>query len=292
MKKSRIVFFALSAFTLSTAFAYTPNALPTNKAASLIKSHKKSVYSLADLTSLLHKKYAFTLRDPKSGGIVYSTRGEFMLSGQGESADAYIVQAGKRLQGYQEGTDLLDSHCSLSDIKVVTELPPVATTSFKAALNLNAAEPIPTSPFNPNDVNTYNFTLASPFYDQLGSLYDVHVYFVKQQANDWNAYVLIDQQIISHGQLHFDAAGRLTSTEGLSDVVFTSPTNGGTQTFGLDFDGTSQFATSTFLRSLSTDGHELLGLANVSVDELGFVNAEYAQGVTQPVGKIAISPLR
>ena len=69
-----------------------------------------------------------------------------------------------------------------------------ATTSMSIAANLSSASTQPaTSPFNPQDPTSYNFTTSGTVYDSLGNSHTASEYFVKTATPDqWLAYAYVD----------------------------------------------------------------------------------------------------
>ncbi|HQT25557.1 MAG TPA: flagellar hook-associated protein FlgK [Burkholderiales bacterium] len=68
-----------------------------------------------------------------------------------------------------------------------------ATTSLNIAASLNGAAAVPaTTPFNPSDPSSYNFTNTSTIYDSLGQAHTAATYYANAGPNTWNVYTTID----------------------------------------------------------------------------------------------------
>jgi len=97
-------------------------------------------------------------------------------------------------------------------------LHPHATTVVKWHINLNAANFIPESPFNPKDVTSYNYKTEIGVFDSLGAPYYLTMYYVKNGINSWSAYAYMYLTSLGSGKLVFNSDGSLTSVKGLDNL--------------------------------------------------------------------------
>lgn len=120
-----------------------------------------------------------------NGGLSYSRDGSF------EMRDGYIVNfAGQRLMGYLADTSGILNTASPVALKIpMGNLPPKATTSITAGLNLNAQDAPPkTAAFDQNDSSSYNYASSIVVYDSLGGAQEVDMYFLKTGSGVWDVY--------------------------------------------------------------------------------------------------------
>jgi flagellar hook protein FlgE len=148
------------------------------------------------------------------GTVVYTRAGAF-----GTDRDGYIVNnAGQRLAGYQaNAAGAVTSQ--LGDLRIDTSnMPPSATGSGTASLNLDAGSLAPAAawsgPFAFGDPGplpeTYNSASSLTIYDSLGNPHTLSLYFVRGAGNAWNVHSLVDGVTVGASPaatLQFDANG-------------------------------------------------------------------------------------
>ena len=231
----------------------------------------------------------FTLSD--NGALVYSRAGNF-----GADRDGYVVNpAGQRLQVYLPNAAGGFDTGRMSDLQLPNgDSPPAATSEVAVETNLPAAASQPTlSPFDPADPNTYNHTTSVTVYDSLGAAHSQSLYFVKTAtANQWQMYTYVDGTAVGGAQtLQYSSSGALTSpSPGQIALPAYTPTNGAAaMNVTLDLGDSTQYGDAFSVLSLTQDGHTTGRLTGIDVSAEGVVSARYTNGVSQPLGQVALT---
>jgi flagellar hook protein FlgE len=232
----------------------------------------------------------FTLSD--GGATVYSRAGNF-----GADRDGFVVNpAGQRLQVYQPNASGVGFDTGrLGNLQLSTgDSAPLATSNVTVESNLPADAAVPViAPFDPNDPNTYNRTTSLTVYDSLGAAHSQSLYFVKTATpNQWELYTTIDGTAVGGAQtLQYSGAGILTSpSPGLIALPAYAPTNGANpMALTLDLGKSTQYGDSFSLAALSQDGYTTGRLTGIEVSADGVVNARYTNGVSSPLGQVAMT---
>lgn len=242
----------------------------------------------------------------------FTRNGEFGVDSSG------FVQNnnGSRLQVLPVNPDGTVTTTSLSGT-VPLQLPqtagqPTATGSVNFGVNLPAAEPIlDPNLFDPTQASTYTQSTSLTVFDSLGESHIVTTYYVKTAANTWAAYYnslddtganlpfdIAGGAAGAGGQLYhtmsFDNTGSITAT--VPDPVTTTPIdygNGSDATQGLDFiyigNGTTQFSSPFTVNVLEQDGFPIGRLTGVEISDSGIVRANFSNGQSSALGKIALA---
>lgn len=203
---------------------------------------------------------------------------------------------------------------------------PNATTSVAMKLNINGAANVPTAAvFDPKDPLSYNNTTSVTTYDTQGNAHIASTYYVKDPAapNAWNAYLFLDNFGITTGgpavppaaapastvaglntpgtpvPLTFTASGLLDTVGGVAatkvdfgdiDLTAIDPNiSVAPMAFGLEFSGTTQFATPFSVNGLKQDGLPAGNLTGIDVDGTGAVFARYSNGGSKVLGQVALA---
>ncbi len=273
-----------------------------------------------------------------NGALSYTRAGYFGTDKTGNIVDNF----GYNLQGYTvDGKGNLQVGV-VDNLKVkTTSQDPKATSQVAQTLNLNSTNTPPiTTPFNPTDPTTYNSSTSTNIYDTQGNAHVFTQYFVKDAANDWTMYVLVDgkrpnfdadgaayQNTPFAYDVEFNAAGKLSSLVPVDTVVggvpVPNPTSPGTNTgvlaFGqedwipiieqpagsgtfirnqatadptglsIDMRGSTQFASSFAVSSVSQNGYTTGELAGLEIDETGVIFARYTNGQSKIQGQIVLA---
>ncbi len=262
-------------------------------------------------------------RMDNNGTTTFTRNGQFHLDKSG-----YIVNdQGLVLTGYsaQNGTitrTLVPLQISSSYLAPqATGLNPDSSfNGIKANFNLDSRESVPTSawvnggapgdtaPFTP-DPASYNYTRAMSIYDSLGNPHTMTFYFVKTaNAGEWDVYGSLDgttnQNITPGGgpmgTLTFGQTGQITGGSPMNVTVNILNTmisqgqpagNGAldTQTFPIDFTGTTQFGTPFATNHMEQDGYTAGSLVGVSVAEDGIIQGRYSNGQTIAQGQVVLA---
>lgn len=266
--------------------------------------------------------------------LAINGRGFFITSEQGERGftrsglfsldrDGFIVSnTGANLQGFATtSSGGLDS--DLSDLRIQSgNLDPIRTTQVTSLLNLDAAAlPPGTTPFDPQNTDTYNNATSVTIFDSEGISHVLTQYFVKEPAlNTWTMYVQVDDQDVGAGSpatlqsftLTFNNDGTLNTTQPLGPITNWTPvdangnpngaaTGDGALTsfpfpdpltssnFVIDLTGTTQFGGAFSVNNLSQNGFSQGRLAGVDISSEGSIFARYTNGQSRSLGKIALA---
>lgn len=240
-----------------------------------------------DLTTLIktNPQLHFAIKDPNTGAITYTHNGKFY----GKN-DGYFYQDKKRLQGYPVPTDLTAMDCKLTDVKAPSEeLPPIATSSIINIVNLSASDAIINFPFDPNNMNTFNYQNTIVIFDSLGLNHNIVLYFIKSGMNLWTVNVFADQVPIGTGKLQFDDQGQLLDASGLNKLEFV-PLSGAEspQILNIQLTGSTQYGSPCKLRELSADGMSAGDLTSYSIDNNGYFSYFYSNEQAITFSKVAV----
>ncbi len=194
----------------------------------------------------------------------------------------------------------------------------LTATTVNATLATDETGEVPT--IDPSDDLSYDHSVTSIIFDQLGDKQTINTFARKVTEGQWelftqrvdskgNTYPADETMTTKVGEVEFDSSGNLvkiTSGEDGTNVVYdltvlpeiktstkiTIPT--GSATVGdngiieLDIAGTSQFASRFRIIDISQDGYASGSLTGVVVDESGVINASYTNGNTLQLGKVAL----
>lgn len=206
---------------------------------------------------------------------------------------------------------------------------PQATSSMAQVFNLNSTNSAPvTTPFDATDPTTYNSSTSTNIYDSQGNSHVLTQYFVKTGSNSWDMQVLIDGRSPGDAAqeppvpavipLEFSAAGQLdtaaldaatlpagfSSDNGVISYAGWDPagldTSGATPVWGpngaatpspftVDLRGSTQFASSFAVNSVSQDGYTTGQLAGLEIDDTGMIFARYTNGQSKVQGQIILA---
>jgi flagellar hook protein FlgE len=249
-----------------------------------------------------------------SGEVRYTRNGQFNVD-----KDQFIVNAaGMQLTGFPSG-----AKGSLAALKVdPTYLNPAATTLVDAQFNIDARSGVPaTTPFMPDDSNTYNYSNSMTIHDSTGATHELSVFFVKNAVPGvWDVYASADgvplassgamlalnpattppsyppAEVVS--SLKFDTGGKLmppdaTTTPATTDTLTFSGLNFGTNTADLSFDmtlaGSTQFAADHEVRKMSPDGNSSGQLTTIDIGADGVLTGKYSNQQTMVLGEVVLS---
>lgn len=129
-------------------------------------------------------------------------------------------------------------------------------------------------------------------YDQLGAQHDLTMRVIKTAANEWNWSVVGSGTTTATGSgtLTFDGAtGAMTS--GNPGNITVTPAAGGAPAFpiSLNLGSITQLAVETQVQASNQNGFPPGSLQSFSVGVDGVITGLYTNGLTRPVGQIAIS---
>jgi flagellar hook protein FlgE len=244
-------------------------------------------------------------------GAFYSRAGTFHFDAQGSLVDA----SGLHVLGRP----------ALPDGSIATSVRPLAlptaavpanpTRELTMSLNLDARQPVPAVPFDPQSAaTTASFGSSIAVYDSLGAPHSLDVYFNKLGDNQWEYRVLAPgdeldptqpgvKVEVGNGAIAFTSDGELqtfaqnqpigvsfagaTPNQAINLSIGTPIDVGGT---GLD--GATQFATDSGVSSQGQDGFSSGALSGVRISPDGMVEGLYSNGRSGRVGQLQVATIR
>ena len=249
-------------------------------------------------------------------GRAYTRAGIFGF----DANDTLVDAAGSLVQGYSIDPTTGTASGVIGDIQMSQSLaPPSATTSMQLSMNLDARSTEIPAGFDPADeVGTSTTRETIRIHDSLGGERDATIFFTKTAPNTWeynvtlsdgdsgaptgNPYVV--QGGAATGTLVFDSAGELQSINGgTADpaITFNFETSNGnapSEVVTLNFGPiagvgtgrpTTQFQEVTSTGFVSQDGYGAGTLVSLEIDESGFMNGVFSNGVTAPIAQLALA---
>src|SRR5690349_3592959 len=226
------------------------------------------------------------------GALAYTRAGAFQLDNQG-----YIVNSQQqRLQAYPPmvGGNSFNTG-GLSDLRLqTTDSPPAATTTAEYLLNLpaNAAPPLQ-APFDPANPNTFNQATSLTLFDSLGATHTGTMYFEKTaNPNEWLARMYVDGTAVGPTQtLQYSNTGILTAPAGglLPFNAYTPTTGAAPLQVTVDVRQSTQYGSTFSVNSVTQNGYTTGRLIGIDIDETGIVQARFTNGISQPLGQIAVA---
>ena len=245
----------------------------------------------------------FIVKDPITNDRLYSRAGAFRFDENG-----YLTNPeGYNVQGY-----FLNSQGSISgdltNIQVDTTSlsAPLATQNVTLATNLDADSPY-VGPFDVLDAsNTSNYATSLSVYDSLGNAHLLTSYFTKMDPLtnplewEWNATVdgteiggVPGPVVVGSGTLIFDVFGEMTAANPptqptVAGSLTWSNNSDQTQLLNLAFD-TTQYSNNSIVISLAQDGYATGSIAQLSVDNEGYVLGNYSSGQPRKLFQIALA---
>jgi flagellar hook protein FlgE len=271
----------------------------------------------------------FFVVDDGSGGNLYSRNGQFQLNKDGFIVNAQgqelkgrlavdgIIPTGAEIAPLR----LFDPTASLTG-------PPQATGASTGGLGIQAninldsrEEAIPvTTTFKYADPTTYNTSTATTIYDSLGNPHTYSMYFVKDPAlpNTWNTYATVTNPkgavppftdlsaagTVSLGTLAFDVSGTLVAATvpfsttltdaelGYTGAVGTVTPPATSQTFNINFAGSTQYGSSFTVNTMLQDGFASGTLSGFNVGKDGIVLGRFTNGQNTNIGQVVLASFR
>ncbi len=256
--------------------------------------------------------------------VVYSRAGGFQVD-----KDGFVVNAsGQFLQGFPvnptNGSVTSSALASVQPIRIdQTAGNPQATSAVSLSANLNSADIVqPNAPGNggaidPTDPTSYNRSTSVNVYDSQGNTHTLTYYYAINDPtnNTWDVSVWIDNGALAAGgtgntadtdgdgsldaselttlQLQFDGAGILDPAGATTNPVSLTgiDLDNGTDPIDLtmNFDGTTQFASSFSVTNLNQNGLTVGRLNGLDIDSSGIIRANFSNGTAEAIGKVALA---
>ena len=203
---------------------------------------------------------------------------------------------------------------------------PLATTEIEIGLNVNASSiPLDPASFDPSSSNTFTNSTSSTVHDSLGESHVLTYYFVKDapgsatnlanDPNQWQMFSYLDGapidisaggNTINHqdpsgapnidqvaAQFNFNPDGSLASTLPAVVTNVPVPLSNGAEILNLTHDfannTTTQYAANFSVNTLNPTGYSTGRLTGIDISEDGLVRATYTNGISIPMGKIALA---
>lgn len=243
---------------------------------------------------------------------IFTRNGEFGV----DSSGFVVNNAGARLQVFPVNADGTVTATSLSST-IPLQLPqtqgvPTVTSAVDIGVNLPANGSIlnPLA-FDPLQASTFNASTSLTVFDSLGESHVVTAYYVKVADNQWATYYNTTDDLGATlpiditggiagagGQLYhltdFNNSGGFQSNT--PDPIITAAIDFGngsdpTQTINFNYanNGTTQFSSPFTVNVLNQNGFPIGRLTGVEISETGVVRANFSNGQTNAIGKIALS---
>jgi len=263
-----------------------------------------------------------------TGESLYSRNGQFSVNGDGFIQNV----SGQKLMGYPY--DLATG--TVSGVEGPIQFPqqaiaPKPTSEVAMQFNLDSREAkiLPSKVFDPADLSTFNHTLASTVYDQLGVDHSLAVYFQKTESTPdleaavpgattfYNVYATLDGQVLTPGNAALTNPPTPVKVIGFTaDGVFPSYPEGqdpafepkltfdltdfevGTQgaTFGssiaMSFAKSTQYGSNFGVNNVKQDGYESAALSSFSITTDGILKGRYNNGQTQELAQVSLVTFR
>jgi flagellar hook protein FlgE len=225
------------------------------------------------------------------GALAYTRAGAYQLDNQG-----YIVNSQQqRLQAYPPMVGGAFNTGGLSDLRLqTTDSPPAATTTAEYLLNLPGNATVPTqAPFDPANPNTFNQATSLTLFDSLGATHTGTLYFEKTaNPNEWLTRMYVDGTAVGPTQtLQYSNTGILTAPAGglLPFNAYTPTTGAAPMQVTVDLRQSTQYGSNFSVNSVTQDGYTTGRLIGIDIDETGIVQARFTNGISQPLGQIAVA---
>jgi flagellar hook protein FlgE len=214
-----------------------------------------------------------------AGATSYTRNGQFHLDNQG-----YVINdQNLRLTGYTATNGVVSSN--LGELQLSSsQIAPLATSTVRGELNLDAGEPV-----------GFSYSTALPVFDTLGDSHILTTSYVRQtlSPSTWLVTATLDNATPagsqSFGTLTFNSSGQLEVPKTLSGPSWT-PTNGAASLApSINFEGTTQYGSDSAVNSLKQDGYTTGSLVGIGVGSDGILNGRYSNGQTQVLGQVVLA---
>ncbi|NID03973.1 flagellar hook protein FlgE [Luteibacter jiangsuensis] len=232
----------------------------------------------------------FTIRD--GAGYSYTRAGNFHPDDQGN----IVTATGQFVQAYPPSAAGGFDISALTDLKITSGSSPAkASTKVSLTANLSANATAPTGgAFDPTNDQTYNYLSTFQSYDSLGATHTTNIYYVKDATNPntWNAYMTMDGTQVGTAQpIAFSSGGAIvTPANGQLTFGAVSPNPGAAPlNVTVDVSKITQFGDSYATTAAPTDGYAAGKFSKIDVAKDGTVSAIYSNGVSTPLGQLAIA---
>jgi len=294
-KSERVTFEDLVAHSLTTFANSTPKNTEIGGGSFIALTTKDfsqgSFMNTNSPTDLALDGEGFFMVKDNQGTVYYTRAGQFRLDANGDLVNV----DGMKLQGW-----MLDNNGNiigaLDKINVPYAIPPTITTKINLVepTNLDSRSNVISATFDPTDSTTFNYVNSMTIYDSLGNPHTLSFYFQKYDANAWNVYAYMDNDLttqVGSSTLQFDTNGNLTS--GSPFTLSLTLTNGAAspQSITVDVSKIKQVA-SDFIFYANQDGFAKGDLIGVAVAEDGTIKGMYSNGNIKNVARLAVATFK
>jgi flagellar hook protein FlgE len=177
-----------------------------------------------------------------------------------------------------------------------SDLPPSATSRVDVGVNLRAAAPVVTLPFDPDVAGSYTNSSAMTFFDSVGNPHEAVLYFVKTAPNTWDTHLLMDGTEIApsaSGTITFGTDGKIAAPATGEVAYSPAPVAGAADinvTFGYAGSTPStQFGDTYSVNAMDQDGFTTGRLSSIDIDQAGRVFGRYTNGQSRLHGQLAMA---
>lgn len=221
--------------------------------------------------------------------LAYTRDGSFDLDAAG---DLVHRATGERLMGWtaDPATGEIDTNRPVSPNSALT-VPIGARTAVQETTNISWAGNLDSRAFTtPGTATTSSIVRV---YDSLGGSHDITVTLTETAtANEWDWSIAGDgiTTATGSGTLTFDPSNGRLLTGSPGAITVTPAAASGVPAFNIDMDfNVSQLATEMQVQASSQNGFEPGSLSSFSVNPDGVVVGLYTNGLTRPLGQIAMA---
>jgi flagellar hook protein FlgE len=247
--------------------------------------------------------FTLALSPTDTNAHVYSRNGAFhvnkegiLTNTQGQALLAYRPNGTTAAAGFSTG--------GLTTVSMNTGAGlPIATTNINLDVNLDASSPTITAAFDPLDSSTYTRETSISVYDSLGVAHKMTTYFVANAATpptrDWTVHHYITDDPAAPvsldtapaATLTFDSSGKLAAPVNgqVTLAPFVTGTSAANIAATVDYSGSTQLSTSFSVDALKQNGLPAGTLTDVSIDKEGVIFANFSNGGSTPLGKVALT---
>jgi flagellar hook protein FlgE len=229
----------------------------------------------------------------EKGSVIYTRNGQFGLD-----KDGFVINSqNERLQALGIDPATGDESEKATPLQIIkSAIPPKATTTFDAELNLDAREVEPTAAFSISDSKTYNASLTQTVYNNLGEPSTAQVYFRRiadstvgtETFDTWEVYASVDGELqnggAALGAIRFDSNGKQVSETPMSFSLgegFSEPVT-------LNVNKTTQYSSNFSIFNLGQNGYDSAAFKNFTVDGNGKITLNYANGQNQDLARVPL----
>ena len=265
----------------------------------------------------------FFVQKGSDGSLEYTRSGAFRAD-----KDGYITNntGTSRLQGYAADENGKITKGGLVDLQLnLANLPPKASTKVDSSSNLNSSSPVidqSKNPFDPTKSESFTTQYSTTLYDSQGNAHPMVQYLVKTDANQWQAYTLIDGRNPDGSAptgtgadvkapvpstLSFDGAGNLKSivtggvagnTLTIKDWVPGTVTDGvwkandataNKDGIAINMGTVTQYNSASYRNPPVTDGYATGQITGLKIDGSGVLFATFSNQQSKAIGQISLA---